>query len=299
MPNPPALRGCRIHAVGDGWRRDPWSKPARRLPCHLLVLSLDGRETVRFDDHSHAIVPGEAYLIAAGQRTAIGSPTGNRPLFIHCDLVVDGRADERAAWQWYDDPDGLRIDHWQPSPSTVLQADIGLRPPESVAVLLRLHLPTIIALWRQGEQLAMAEAENQLEGLFLAWARASTARPATDDTERRIARAEAVALQHLDTPFGVRAFANAAGLRRSRFHQVYLQLRGEAPGAFLRRTRIAVAETILRGGGDPAAAAQAAGFADRAAFSRAFAHHNGLPPARWARLHANGSRGNGPRGIKP
>lgn len=198
MSTPP--RGCRIHAVGVGPRPHPWRKPPRRLPFHLLVLTLDGSEVVECDDQREVIPPGGVYLITAGQRAAIGAPSGNRPVFVHCDLVLDGRAAERAAWNWFADPEGHGLGEVQPPPAVVLGAEIALRPPPAMERLLRRRLPVVVATWQRGDALAVAEAENALEGLFIAWARAVAVRPGLDDVAMRIARAEAVAVQHLDTP---------------------------------------------------------------------------------------------------
>lgn len=274
------VRCCRIHAVGDGPRPAPWRKGPRRLPFHLLVLSLDGSEDVSVDGRPLHIPSGGCYLVPAGALATIGSAAGNRPVFVHCDLAWDGRAAERAAWAWHRDPLGRRMPPAQPPPPRVLGAPLGLRPPVAIERLIARRLPRITALWRRGDALAAAEAENALEALFLAWARAVGGQSAADDAGR-VARAEAAAMQQLDTAFGVEAFAAAAGLARSRFHDLYVALRGEAPGDFLRRARIDAACAMLERGASVAEAAAAGGFADRCSFSRAFVRAMGRPPRAW------------------
>ncbi len=286
------LRCCRIHAAGDGSRPEPWRKGPRRLPFHLLVASRDGAEEVVIDGVSMHVPSGGCYLVPAGVTAVIGAPTGNRPVFVHCDIVWDGHGRERAAWMWHQDPQGRRMPVVQPSPTSIFGGAIGPRPPPAIDRLIDRRLPQIVAQWRQGDALAAAEAENALEALFLAWARATSRRSDGDDAGR-VARAEAAALQQLDGGFGVADFAAAAGLARSRFHDVYAALRGEAPGDFLRRARIDIAGALLAQGASVGEAAAAGGFADRTSFSRAFAAVMGMPPGLWRDRRGSGRRAGG------
>lgn len=280
MSATPPIRSCRILAAGDE-RRSAWSKPRRRLPFHLLVVNRAGEERVEIEGVAVRVPAGGCYLVKAGQLAAITASAGSHPAWVHFDLVHDRHVPARIGWRWFDDPLGRNMPPPSPDPADIFSAAMATRPPAVVERLLVRRLPLVIRQWDAADPLAVIEAENALEGLLVAWARSVRPLPARADLdEQRILRAEAIALESLGRGFGVRAFAAAAGLGRSRFHDLYCALRGEPPGDFLRRMRIASARCLLAAGTSVTETARAVGFADRTTFSRAYARATGRSPGR-------------------
>jgi AraC-like DNA-binding protein len=75
------------------------------------------------------------------------------------------------------------------------------------------------------------------------------------------------------------ALAERAGLSRSRFMQVFAQVMGMTPGAYLQGWRLARARQALLAGRSVKQAASLAGFSSSAAFSRAFRRASGHAPS--------------------
>ncbi|MCB9675162.1 MAG: AraC family transcriptional regulator [Alphaproteobacteria bacterium] len=70
-------------------------------------------------------------------------------------------------------------------------------------------------------------------------------------------------------------------MSRTRFAARFRDRLGTAPGTWLTEWRIAVARRALRDGADVARAAERAGYASEASFSRAFKRVVGVPPGSW------------------
>jgi AraC-like DNA-binding protein len=75
--------------------------------------------------------------------------------------------------------------------------------------------------------------------------------------------------------------ARRAGLSRTRFASRFRDRLGVAAGTWVTEWRIAVARRALRDGADVASAAERAGYASEASFSRAFKRVVGQPPGAW------------------
>ncbi len=63
--------------------------------------------------------------------------------------------------------------------------------------------------------------------------------------DAQIIHAESIARASIESDFGVAAFAAAAGLSPSRFHERYKQLRGITPLRFLTNMRMELARKLL------------------------------------------------------
>ena len=87
-------------------------------------------------------------------------------------------------------------------------------------------------------------------------------------------------------PWSVATMARIAGLSRTRFMARFRHIVGLPPGTWITEWRIAVACSALRSGADVANAAQAAGYASEASFSRAFKRVIGQSPAAWRSITA-------------
>lgn len=98
----------------------------------------------------------------------------------------------------------------------------------------------------------------------------------------RIARAEEIARENIAAAFGVREFAEAAGLSRSRFSVAYQNHRGTSAGCFLRRLRMERAVDLLKYSREPIAmVGKMVGYPEPTGFGRAFRRHTGLSPSRF------------------
>jgi AraC-like DNA-binding protein len=82
----------------------------------------------------------------------------------------------------------------------------------------------------------------------------------------------------------VKELAGACNLSRSAFAARFVARVGRPPAGYLGQVRLAAATDLLRGTSLPVTSiAQNVGYTSEAAFSRAFKHHYGTPPARWRR----------------
>ncbi len=86
--------------------------------------------------------------------------------------------------------------------------------------------------------------------------------------------------------WSVAVMARRAGMSRTRFIQRFQEQIGVAPGQWMVQWRIAVAQRALREGSDLAGAAERAGYASEASFSRAFKRVAGVSPGAWRRAAA-------------
>lgn len=75
--------------------------------------------------------------------------------------------------------------------------------------------------------------------------------------------------------------ADTAGMSRAHFAQKFRETVGTTPGQYLSGWRIAVAQSLLRKGKPLQLIADAVGYANTSAFSRAFTGHVGTSPAVW------------------
>ena len=100
--------------------------------------------------------------------------------------------------------------------------------------------------------------------------------------EERLVRAEEAARAGLSAGAGLATMAAAAGLGRSRFCELYTQLRGTTPGSFLRAERLTRAQELLSCP-EPSIVEIAAqvGCADATVFGRFFRAATGMTPSSW------------------
>jgi len=79
--------------------------------------------------------------------------------------------------------------------------------------------------------------------------------------------------------------ANIAGLSRTIFSNTFRETVGDTPGHYLSEWRIGIAQSLLRKGKSLQLIADAIGYANTSALSRAFIAMTGLPPKRWKKQH--------------
>ncbi len=279
-----------IHACDDRPRQIAWGIPQRRLAHYLLATSLLGSEHLRVDGQDHLIPLGSSYLIPPGALGDLGSIAGNTPVWIHFDVRFDARRSEHPHAGPYESELGERGALLQPTPVEVWGVDLPVVIPPSLTQLFRDGVPRLVRRWKVGSPIAVLDATAQLASLLTAlvshlWE--SSATSPTLSLDARIARAEATALRSLDTDFDVEDLAAAAGYSRTRFSALYQQLRGTSPGAFLRRERLRLAETLLSRPDLPIAKVGAlVGYPDPTVFGRFFRSHHQMSPGDWRRRHA-------------
>ncbi|QYK41765.1 MAG: AraC family transcriptional regulator [Paracoccaceae bacterium] len=88
----------------------------------------------------------------------------------------------------------------------------------------------------------------------------------------------------VDRPWTVHELARAAGMSRSAFFDRFVRMVGTRPMEYLLAWRMAVAKTLLRGGGMTLdEVAGRIGYGSASTFSTAFSRHVGEPPGRFAR----------------
>jgi len=75
--------------------------------------------------------------------------------------------------------------------------------------------------------------------------------------------------------------ADVAGMSRARFAEKFRKTVGITPGNYLVEWRIGVAQSLLRNGKSIQFVADAVGYANASALSRAFSTHVGLSPKEW------------------
>jgi len=82
-------------------------------------------------------------------------------------------------------------------------------------------------------------------------------------------------------PWSLHDMARAAGLSRTRFVERFTRRVGCSPGSWLTEWRMSVAQRMLRHGASVSEAAEAAGYASEASFTRAFKRVAGATPTAW------------------
>lgn len=229
-----------IHACDSTQTRNPWTLPQRRLAHWLIVTSLDGAEQIRIAGQEHAIGPGQTYLIEPGELHDLGSRRGNRPAWIHFDLVFDRNRATHPHAHAYDSEFGERQRWLQPGGEALFGTHLGHLPPPELAPLCLAEVPAVIDRWRSGGIAARHDAAARLWRLILAWAELVGIADASDPLDR----AAAVALGRLES-VGVEQLAGIAGLSRSGLNPAWRRRFGCAPGVWLRRQRLERAARLL------------------------------------------------------
>ena len=182
------------------------------------MTSLDGGERIVVDDNSYSVANGASYIIQPGALHDLSSTHGSTPCWVHFDLLFDPRRSEpRTIGGPYDSELGVRSVHLQPDAQRLWGIDLPVLVPPPLDALFRSEVPALIAEHRNGLPGRML-AEARLAALVarfvaLAWGSQPGTRP-NDDLDR-LARAEAVARQRLDSDFTLHSFAAVAGLGRS------------------------------------------------------------------------------------
>jgi AraC-like DNA-binding protein len=237
-----------IHQCDNVPRHVPWSIVQRRLAHYLLVTSLEGKEDLNVEGEEIEIRPGQSYLIQPGVMADLSSQRGNRPIWIHFDLVYQPERTKYRQAVSYDAELGERERWLQPTTKELFDVNLPVVVPKQLTSLFREEVPRLVAQWQQRDALDIWDATLTLSRLMFAWVGQSwrelgLKRPLGVDA--RLRQAEELARARLGTAFGVPEFAEAAGLSRTRFSTVYRERRGVGPATFLRKERIKQARQLL------------------------------------------------------
>lgn len=102
----------------------------------------------------------------------------------------------------------------------------------------------------------------------------------------KLARALTRVHERPGEPWSLASMASAAGMSRSAFAAQFKATLGTTPADYLLRWRVAIAQSMLRGGASVKRASDELGYESAAAFSRAFAQAAGASPRAWLQAQA-------------
>ena len=274
-----------IVAADDAPRLRPWSVPNRRLTNYVLCCCLAGDEEIRVGGETINVGEGGCYLLPPSVPADLRSRHGSRPAWLHFEVIWN-ELRGRHPWPICHDPNWESTRRFaQPSPREVWGIDLPVLLPELFWPRIRDLLPGIIASWKTGQTLGILRAQHDLAGLLLEWVCSELGRSAQPEflsTRERVERAEARVRNDLAAGVSVSDMAAAAGYSRSRFSEVYFELRKQSAGQFLLHSRMVRAKALLEQTTLPAkTVAQLVGYQDSTAFGRAFRTELGLSPLAW------------------
>jgi AraC-like DNA-binding protein len=274
-----------IVAADDAPRRRPWSVPNRRLTNYVLSCSLAGEEELRVGGESFHVPQGGSYMLPPCVPSDIECRNSSQPAWVHFEVVWNDLRG-RHPWPICHDPDWESTRRFaQPSPREVWGVDMPVLPPEVLWPQIRAIVPSIITHWKSGLTSNILRAQHELAGLLLEWVcfeMARSSQPHMLSAHERIERAEALVRNDLAAGVSVSDMATAAGYSRSRFSEIYCQIRGKTAGQFLLQSRLQRAKALLRQTTLSAkTVAQLVGYQDSTAFGRAFRSEWGLSPLAW------------------
>jgi AraC-like DNA-binding protein len=261
----------------------PWKSPARLLTHWLLVWSDGGCEHIVVDGRAYDIGSGQCYLTQPGSLVELRSQRGNRPVWVHFDLAYDPRRAQHPQVHSYAPGLGSRRSWLQPRAPALFGVDLPVIIPKSQEPIMQVGMQVMLRQWQAGNQQAVRRAGIELGILLLALAdQVAGGEQVFMTVEQRLQRAEAAVRAGLSAGAGLSSMANAAGLGRSRFCELYVRERGVSPGSFIRSLRRERAESLLQSS-DLAIGEIAAqvGFADATVFGRFFRQATGLAPRAW------------------
>ncbi len=274
-----------IHDAGN-CGRGPWQAMHRRMPHYMLVVSYEGAEQVTVEGQAHEIPSGSAYLIQPGMLVEhFGSKTGNRPAYVHFDLVFNVRRTEYESTSDFATDLGPRSHLLQPTLRELFDVDVPVCIPEQAERAVARQVDGIVEDWLHGGELGQLRANANLLFTILDLVQLATHTVSQQQplgVEERLRRAETLARASLNKGFTSEDFARHAGFSRTHFSRIYRNFRGQSPGEALRDMRLSEAERVLRETRlSVAEVARLVGLPDASALARAFRLRHGQSPSEW------------------
>ncbi len=264
----------------------------RVLAHYLLVVSVQGSEEIVVQGQAFTIPEGGAYLIQPGVLTGkLSSKRGNRPVYLHFDLVFNERRQEHRNTYGHESTLRGREHLLQPTIREVFGVDLPVCVPAKLAHKFAASIEPIVHRWLGGRPLDVLWAHHELESLLLAWLMHAAPRAEGSklqrDSESRLRRAEVAAQMKLAS-FGVEEFAQAAGLGRAQFARLYHALRGMSPGKALRDMRLNEAERLLANTElSIHEISHQVGYPNPTVLARSFRERYGMSPSAWREEYAD------------
>jgi AraC-like DNA-binding protein len=241
-----------------------------------LVLRIDG------DPHAERVSRGDVVLVPRGDPHHISDAPGNS------DAGEPGPASWLCGTFTIGDPQASHL--------------LGSLP--AVIILRGAHGPALEGL-EVARRMLVFEMESPSQGsavmvarildlifiqILRAWAAGADAEPnwLAGALDPQIGLALSAIHQDPGHDWTVTELARACNLSRSAFAARFAARVGKPPATYLAHVRLDAATDLLRGTSLPVThIAENVGYTSEAAFSRAFKHHYGAPPARWRRdIHA-------------
>lgn len=258
----------------------------------MLVVSYDGEEHVSVEGQARVVPSGGAYLVQPGALLDyFGSPAGNRPAFLHFDLIYnEQRTDYQNTADFSVDLSG-RQHVLQPTTRELFEVELPVCVPADLERGVAREVDGIVEDWSHGGELGQLRANSALLTVVIDWVRSQSTSSqdarAPLGVEERLRRAETLARASLEHGFNSEDFAHHAGFSRTHFSRIYRDYRGKSPGEALREMRLSSAERLLRETRlSVADVARLVGLPNASTLARAFRHKFGTSPSEWRALPA-------------
>lgn len=287
------LRRARVEAAffSRAVGRRPWGVETRGATVGIFHVVVRGGAALAALDRVHPLAPGDVVLLPHGHPHVLADPPGAPAVWIGALPSVPGPLPTVHAGQG--EPD-----------TEILCGTLRFAPP--ARELLLLHLPPVLVghggpgLAPFVARLAAELAEHPLgaeavaaaigELLFVLalreWVASGEAGPSwlAGLADPALARAMGLVQAAPGHDWSAEELARRVGLSRTVFYERFTRATGQTPLAWVTAWRMLVArEALAEGRQGMAEVAAAVGYANEAAFHRAFKRVVGLPPARWRR----------------
>jgi AraC-like DNA-binding protein len=262
--------------------RSPWLVPERRLLDYLLVFIQQGKCRFVLDGEVLRLESGAFCLIQPGQSIELRGVTHTITPYAHFDVFYNPRRGESFATR----PGQMNLAPYRELMQPALNDLDGIFVPTQFAPpspefcddWLR-----IVKLWSSGDHFARLEASQRLGILLLQlrkhFAGQSNAQGMSAVGRRDFGWIPSYLSTHLSQPISVADMARRARLSSSRFHAVFQNEFGVAPGRYLLEMRVRHAAELLTGTDWTLAhIASLCGFADVHHFARTFKRLTGSTP---------------------
>lgn len=257
---------------GQAWLSLPGEAPLLLGPGDVAVLPRGHAHEIR-DAPGRRCRPLAAHEVISGPEQLPTVTNGGDPIAL--DLLCGSFELGAPAATWLLDPlPELFVVRGAPQASQLVEATLGLLEAELATgglgarlVSDRLVEVLVVHLLRAWARAESPDARGWLAGL----------------SDPHLGRLIAAIHAEPTGDWSLAAMAKRSGLSRTRFVARFRDRIGVAPGTWVTQWRIAVARRALREGADVARAAEQAGYASEASFSRAFKRIVGQPPGTWRR----------------
>jgi AraC-like DNA-binding protein len=262
--------------------RAPWLVPERRLLDYLLVFIQQGECRFILEGEVLRLESGAFCLIQPGQSIELCGVTHTVTPYAHFDLFYNPRREESFATR----PGQMNLASYHALMQPALNDLDGIFIPAQFAPPSPEFCDDwvqIVKLWSCGDHFARLEASQRLGVFFLQLRKHFAGQSHSPSTPAAVRRdfgwIPSYLSTHLSEPISVADMARRARLSPSRFHTVFRDEFGVAPGRYLLEMRVHHAAELLAGTDWTLAhIASLCGFADVHHFARTFKRITGSTP---------------------